>query len=284
MENMKALIKMLAPAVFITVCGVVGIKKCIYTVDGGHRAIKFSRFVGIRPTAYREGWHLMLPYFERPIIYDVRTHPKVINSKTGSKDLQMVDITVRVLYRPMSDKLPELYRFVGKDYDERVLPSVVNEVVKTVVAQYNATQLLSQREQVSFSIRKSLEERARDFFIVMDDVSIVHLTFSDEFNAAAESKQSAQQDAERAKFLVEQALQDKKSTIIRAQGEAISAELIGKSMNPAYIELKRIEAARRIAETLSTSRNRAFLDSDTLMLNLARPMNQKLAKLDERKI
>ncbi len=173
MENMKALIKMLAPAVFITVCGVVGIKKCIYTVDGGHRAIKFSRFVGIRPTAYREGWHLMLPYFERPIIYDVRTHPKVINSKTGSKDLQMVDITVRVLYRPMSDKLPELYRFVGKDYDERVLPSVVNEVVKTVVAQYNATQLLSQREQVSFSIRKSLEERARDFFIVMDDVSIV---------------------------------------------------------------------------------------------------------------
>ncbi len=112
----------------------------------------------------------------------------------------------------------------------------------------------------------------------------MHLTFSDEFNAAAESKQSAQQDAERAKFLVEQALQDKKSTIIRAQGEAISAELIGKSMNPAYIELKRIEAARRIAETLSTSRNRAFLDSDTLMLNLARPMNQKLAKLDERKI
>jgi len=77
-------------------------------------------------------------------------------------------------------------------------------------------------------------------------------------------------------------MQDKKSTIIKAQGEAVSAELIGKTMNPAYIELKRIEAARKIAETLSVSRNRAFLDSDTLMLNLVGPLNHKLSMLDDR--
>ena len=109
------------------------IPNIIYTVDGGHRAIKFSRLVGLRNTIYREGWHLRLPYFEWPIIYDVRTHPKVLNSKTGSKDLQIVDITIRVLYRPNPDRLADLYRYVGKDYDERVLPSIVNEVVKTVV-------------------------------------------------------------------------------------------------------------------------------------------------------
>jgi len=84
-----------------------------------------------------------------------------------------------------------------------------------------------------------------------------------------------------AKFYVEQAIQEKKSTIIRAQGEATSAELIGKSMNPAYIELKRIEAARKIAETLSTSRNRAFIDSDTLLLNIVGPLNQKLSLLGD---
>ena len=119
--------------------GVVGlglaaaVPSFIYSVDGGHRAIKFSRFVGLRNTIYREGWHLRLPYFEWPIVYDVRTHPKVLNSKTGSKDLQMVDITIRVLYRPNPEKLPDIYRLAGKDYDERVLPSIVNEVVKTVV-------------------------------------------------------------------------------------------------------------------------------------------------------
>ena len=110
------------------------------------------------------------------------------------------------------------------------------------------------------------------------------MAFSAEFHQAVEAKQSAQQDAERAKFYVEQALQDKKSTIIKAQGEAISAELIGKSMNPAYIELKRIESARKIAESLSTSNNRAFLDSDTLMLNLVGPINQRLSSLGEKAI
>jgi prohibitin 2 len=51
----------------------------------------------------------------------------------------MVDISLRVLYRPESDNLVALYRKLGKDYDTRVLPSIVNEVTKSVVAQYNAT-------------------------------------------------------------------------------------------------------------------------------------------------
>lgn len=135
MENLMALMKNGLPLVALVVAGGYGLRKCVYSVDGGHRAIKFSRIHGMMPRVYREGWHLMIPYFERPIIYDARTHPKVINSKTGSKDMQTVDITVRVLYRPMVEKLTELYRLAGgdNDYNERVLPSIVNEVVKTVV-------------------------------------------------------------------------------------------------------------------------------------------------------
>lgn len=80
----------------------------------------------------------MIPYFERPTVFDVRTHPTVIKSMTGSKDLQMVNISLRVLYRPDSTKLVTIYRTLGVDYDARVLPSIVNEVLKSVVAQYNA--------------------------------------------------------------------------------------------------------------------------------------------------
>jgi len=43
--------------------------------------------MGIREGIFREGWHLRWPYFERPIIYDVRTHPTVIKSLTGSKGI-----------------------------------------------------------------------------------------------------------------------------------------------------------------------------------------------------
>lgn len=258
----------------------LGYKYTIFNVEAGHRAIKFNKLKGILPTVYKEGWHLMLPWLERPIIYDVRTHPQIFKSQTGSKDLQFVDLTVRVLYRPDAFKLPEIYRFIGRDYDERVLPSIVNEVLRSTIAQYNATQLLTQREQVSFLIRKTLEERASRFSIILDDVSITHLQFSDEFSNAIEMKQIAQQDAEKAKFVVMQAEQEKKSNIIKAQGEARAAELYGESLaqNPAFIDLRRIEASKDIADVIGRSRNKVFLESDSLMMNLTGAFNENLEK------
>jgi prohibitin 2 len=69
---------------------------------------------------------------------------------------------------------------------------------------------------------------------------------------------------------VEKALQDKQSAIIRAQGEAQSALLLGQAIqqNPAFITLRKIEAAREIAATIAGSANRVFLSSDSLLLNL----------------
>lgn len=242
----------------------------IYSVNAGERAVIFNRVVGVKNTVIEEGTHFRIPWFDKPIIYDVRTRPHTIKSLTGSKDLQMVEISLRVLTRPDARHLPKIYRTLGTDYDERVLPSIVNEVLKGVVAQYNAASLLTNRETVSLTIRRNLMERAREFNIIMEDVSITELHFGHEFTQAVEAKQVAQQEAERAKYVVLKALQDKKSTVIKAQGEAKSAEMIGAAIrnNPGFVELRKIEAAKDISEVMARSANHVYLSADTLLLNV----------------
>merc|ERR1719326_141449 len=90
---------------------------CIFNVEGGHRAVMFHRFGGVQQRVRAEGTHILIPWFQRPVIYDVRTKPRMIQSMTGSKDLQMVNISLRVLSRPDVGYLPKIYRELGTDYD-----------------------------------------------------------------------------------------------------------------------------------------------------------------------
>jgi len=158
-------------------------------------------------------------------VMDVRVKPREIPSVTGTKDLQMVNIKLRVLWRPVVEELPALYQELGVDFDERVLPSIGNEVLKSIVAQYNAEELLSKRAEVSHRIKEEMVKRAKHFHLIFDDVAITHLTFGREFMKAIEAKQVASQEAERQQWVVKKAEQERQAVVTRAEGEAEAAQM-----------------------------------------------------------
>ena len=126
-------------------------------MEGGHRAVIFDRFTGVSKEVVGEGTHFFVPWVQRPIMYDIRSRPRNVPVITGSKgnlinkqkkmfqlsnyiflfffslDLQNVNITLRILFRPIPSSLPNIYSTLGIDYDERVLPSITNEILKAVV-------------------------------------------------------------------------------------------------------------------------------------------------------
>lgn len=209
----------------------------IYFVQGGCCAIKFNALTGLSNKVYGEGANLAIPFLETPIIFDLRNKPTEIITATGSKDLQMISLAVRVLYKPTPENIPEIYRRLGVQYADVVLPSVINEVVKAIIAQFNASELLTRRPEVSRKIETELRNRAAQFKINITDASITQMSFGAEYTAAIEAKQIALQNAERATFIVKQAEQEKKSVILLAEGEAEAARLIGEAMksSPGFV-------------------------------------------------
>merc|ERR1712217_437182 len=105
--------------------------------------------------------------------------------------------------------------------------------------------------------------------ILMDDVAITHLTYGKEFALAIEEKQVAEQEAERQKFIVAKSEQERQATVIRSEGEAEAAKMISQALKEhgsGLIEVRRIDAAKDIAEGLSKSPNVMYLPSGQQML------------------
>ncbi|KAK2119581.1 Prohibitin-1, subunit of the prohibitin complex (Phb1p-Phb2p) [Saguinus oedipus] len=167
---------------------------------------------------------------------------------TGSKDLQNVNITLRILIRPVASQLPRIFTILCEDCDDRVLPSITTEILK--------------------SVSDDLTERAATFGLIPDHVSLTHLTFGKEFTEVMEVKYVAHQEAERARFVVEKVEQKKKAAIMLAEGDSKAAKLIASSLATAgdgLMELRKLKATYQ----LSRSRNiNCLLVGQSVLLQL----------------
>ena len=113
----------------------VGFTTCTYVVNPGYKALIMDSTRGLQKKIYGEGLHFYVPFIQRIITYDCRWRSFDIHVNTGTKDLQTVDMSIRVLQRPVVEKLPEVHQLLGREYEKKIFMSAGQEVIRTVVAQ-----------------------------------------------------------------------------------------------------------------------------------------------------
>ena len=209
------------------------IASTIVIIPAGNRGVlmRFQAVVG----TLTEGIHIIMPYVNTVEIIEVRTQKESSEASAASKDMQIVSTSLALNYHIDPTKTGELYKSVGLDYKSRVIDPAVQESIKMVTAQYTAEELIKSRAAVKSQVEADITRRLLIYDIIVEPggLSITNFNFSQEFNAAIERKQVAQQEAEQQKYLLQKAELERQTVIAKAKGEAESAKLRALSLQAA---------------------------------------------------
>lgn len=187
-------------------------------VDAGYRGV--VKTFGEVTDVFGEGLHFRTPFITSVVHVDIRTQRHQSNATAASKDLQTVESTVVLNYRPEPANVGNLIRDIGPAYVDIIVEPAIQESVKAATARFTAEQLITQRPEVRDAIREDLISRLDEYNIAVQAISITDFSFSADFAAAIEAKQVAEQDALRAQQELERARIEAQQQVARAEAEA----------------------------------------------------------------
>ncbi len=211
-------------------------------VPVGHRGIA-TRMGAITGQIRGEGLHFKTPLFEGNKNLEVRVQKKEVEASAASKDLQSVSSKIAVNFAVSPDKVIDLFRGVGDDYDDRIVAPAIQESVKSVTARFTAEELITKRGEVSDAILAELKTRLDPYGLPVTDLNIVDFDFSESFNSAIEAKVTAEQNALAARNRLEQIKYEAEQAIALAKGKAEAQRIEGEALraNPEVLQLRAIE-------------------------------------------
>jgi regulator of protease activity HflC (stomatin/prohibitin superfamily) len=129
----------------------------------------------------------------------------------------------------------------AQDVVEKLINPAVEEVLKAVLAKYTAEEIITKRGEVKNLVDHLLANRLLNYHVKVDDVSLVHVHFSENFAKAVEAKQIAEQEAKKAGFAVLKAKQEAEAKINLAHGEAEAQRIIHETLTTDILQKKALE-------------------------------------------
>jgi len=210
-------------------------------VGAGQRGV-VQNFGAVQDNVLSEGIHFKIPVVQTVILMDVKIQKVTTDAASSSSDLQDVDMSVALNYHVIPDKANLVYQTIGVEFKERIIDPAIQEVMKAVSARYTAEELITKRPAVSSEMRESLTTRLIESNIAVDAFSIINFSFSQTFTDAIEAKQTAEQNALKAKRDLDRIKVEAEQTIAAATAEAEALRLQKMNITPDLIELRKIEA------------------------------------------
>lgn len=223
---------------------IVAISLLPFTViKAGYRGVVFNNGSGVEDRILGEGFHFITPFVESVSQLSIQVQKNEVKADAASKDLQTVNADLVINWHLDAGKVNKVYQTIGdeKAIVDRILNPAVSEVVKSATAQYTAEDLITKRTELKAVIDESLKERLATYNVILDDLSIVNIDFSKEFNAAIEAKQVAEQQAKQAFFLTQKAQNEASASVAQARGVAESQKLVQQTITPELLQKMTIE-------------------------------------------
>ncbi len=235
------------------------------TVRAGERGVKL-RFGAVTGIVLDEGLYFKVPLVEEVVRMDVKIQKAETEATAASKDLQTVNTRVALNFHVNPAKVKNLYQEVGLEFTQRLISPALQESVKASTAQFTAEELITKRPEVREKIKNILREKLEHQGVIIDDFNIVDFSFSQAFDAAIESKVTAEQEALAAKNKLEKIKFEAQQKIEAAKGsaEAIRIEAEALSNKPQILQLRALEKWDGVLPKV-TSGAVPFIDASLLL-------------------
>lgn len=228
------------PIGIILLIGIIFLSNSCSSVPAGHTGI-LTTFGKVEDRILTEGLNWKSP-FQKVIKMDNRTQKKVEEFQAFSSDIQEVNIMLAVNYSINQETAQNLYRTVGVEYYTNIVYPRLLESTKSVFSSYTAEQLIGNRENLSNEIKDLVIPDVARYGIIISDISVQDIDFTDAFTNAVEAKQVAAQDKLTAETkqaqLTMEAEQEAHRQVIKAQADAEQAKIAAQ----ADLEVTKIQA------------------------------------------
>lgn len=229
-------------------------------IPAGHSGVIFDNGRGILEKEFPEGLHLKVPIWQKVYLMDMRTQEYTMSATKGegaykmsddsikarSRDGQIVYIDATILYHIEPNQAHYIRQNIGNntEYQSKIVRPKSREILRDAVSKYDALDLVSdKRAEVVKVMNETLTSNFVKNKIVLEDVILRNVAFSEEFANAIEQKQVQFQKIKIAEYQKQEAKELKEKKIIEAQADAESISLKGDSLrkNPEVIQFEFVQ-------------------------------------------